>query len=74
LTQTPLIYSVSHCQGLEFCLRGAEPTKSPRGDGTTWSPTDVYFGNCITKPCQVGHTSFGCSAVITTSYVRLQLR
>jgi len=20
-----------------------------------WLPTDVYFENCITKPCQVGH-------------------
>jgi len=41
-----------------------------RVDGTAWLPTEVYFENCITKPCQVGHTPFGCPAVITTSYVR----
>jgi len=49
---------------------GAKPTESPRGYGITRFPPDVYFENCITKPCQVGHTPFGCSAVITTSYVR----
>jgi len=55
-------------------LGGAKLTKSSRGDGTTWLPTDVYFENCISKPCQVGHLPFQCSAVITTSYVRQQFR
>jgi len=30
-------------------------------------PTDVYFENCITKPYHVGHPSFYCSTVVTTS-------
>jgi len=36
LTKIPLIYSVSRVNlgGLEFCLWGAKPTKTPRSDGT----------------------------------------
>jgi len=37
---------------------GAKPTEFPRGDGITWLTPDVYFENCITKPCQMGHTPF----------------
>jgi len=51
---------------------GAEPTKPPWR--REWLPTDVYFENCIIKPCQLGHRPFGYSAVITTSYVRWLLR
>ena len=34
-----------------------------------WLPIAVYFENCITKPCEVAHRPFGCSAVITKPYV-----
>jgi len=49
-------------------LGGAKPTKALVATGLL--PTDVYFEKCVTKPCQLGLWLFGCSAVITTSYVR----
>ena len=39
------VYSISYWQGLELCFGGL----SPRGDGTTWLPTNAYFENCITN-------------------------
>ena len=69
LMKTLLIYSVSssNFRGL-VVFWGLSPPKPPwRRD---WLPTDVYFENCITKPCQLGRRSFGCSPVITTSYIR----
>jgi len=56
LDKSPLIYSVSHLElGALF------------GEGLS---SVVYFGNCITRPSQVQHRPFQCSAVITTPYVR----
>jgi len=67
-----MIYSGSHYGGLELCCGGLDLQKRP------WRreclPADVYFENCFTKPCQVGHRPFECSAMITTSDVRRYLR
>jgi len=65
-----MIYSVSYSnfRGLVAFFRGLSPPKpSWRRE---WLPTDVYFKNCVTKPCQLGLRRFGCSAVITTSHFR----
>jgi len=65
---------VFHISILGSCsfVWGDKPAKSPwRRD---WLPRDVYFENRITKPCQLGHRLFGCSAVTATSYVRRLLR
>ena len=47
-----LIYSVSHFT-LELCLW----SKAPCGDGTGYQ--QPFISKAITKPCQVGHKSFG---------------
>jgi len=61
------LFHISHWEVWSF-VWGTKSANAPwRLD---WLPLDVYFENCITKPCQVGHRPFGCSAVITTSYVR----
>jgi len=63
------LFHISHWEAWSFVLGFAKPTKAPwRLD---WLPSDVYFENCITKPCQVKHRRFGCSVAITTSYARL---
>jgi len=66
---------VFHISILGTCsFLGGWAHQSTRGYGTGYQATDVYFENCITKPCQLGLRPFGCSAVITTSYIRRLLR
>jgi len=51
---------------------GTEATKTPLAMGLVTNRR--LFRNCITKPCQLAHRPFGCSAVITMSYIRRLLR
>jgi len=66
------MFHISQWGGLELCFGELSPPNPPWR--LNWLQTDVYFEKCITKPCQVVHRPFGCSAVITTCYIRLQLR
>ena len=51
---------------------GAKPTKTPVATGLVTNRCLIQ--NCITKPYQLAHRPFRCSAVMTTTYVRRLLR
>jgi len=72
LTKNPLIYVVSH-----YTLPGVGVLFGklrPVGLETDYQQTSISKTLRVIKQCQLKHRPFGCSAVIATSYVWLELR